>query len=146
MPNLFGSQTVTVYVTWNDSGAAIQSLTGNGTCNFFASTSQGNTNLVAASADIGFAVVYQSDYAYPTPVLTDSTYGCTPTIFARSVNAPASITNLTSRSSALHKPTAAHRYRSSPAMRPMRPLTSTGSCATSARRTNHFRQRGGLHG
>ena len=97
MPNLFGSQTVTVYVTWNGSGAAIQSLTGNGTCNFFASTSQGNTNLVAASADIGFAVVYQSDYAYPTPVLTDSTYGCTPTIFARSVNAPASITNLTSQ-------------------------------------------------
>ena len=41
--------------------------------------------------------MYQSDYAYPTPVLNDSTYGCTPTIFARSVNAPASITNLTSQ-------------------------------------------------
>ena len=38
MPNLFGSQIVTVYVTWNGSGAAIQSLTGHGTCNFLGST------------------------------------------------------------------------------------------------------------
>jgi hypothetical protein len=97
MPNLFGSQMVTVYVNWNGSGAAIQSLTGNGTCNFFSSATQGVTNLVAANADVSFAVVFQSDYAYPTPVLNDSTYGCTPTIFVRSVNTPSSLTNLTSQ-------------------------------------------------
>jgi hypothetical protein len=97
MPSLFGSQTVTVYVTWNGSGPAIQSLTGNGPCNFFASATQGVTNLVSANVDVGFAVVFQSDYAYPTPVLSDSTYGCTPTIFARSVLTPASLTNLTSQ-------------------------------------------------
>jgi len=47
---------VTVYVNWNGSGAAIQSLTGNGTCNFFSSATQGVTNLVAANADVSFAV------------------------------------------------------------------------------------------
>ena len=97
MTGLFGGQTVNVHVTWNGSGPAIQSLTGNGPCNFYNSATQGVTNLVSANVNVGFAVVFQSDYAYPTPVLNDSTYGATPTIFARSINAPASITNLTSQ-------------------------------------------------
>jgi hypothetical protein len=97
MPALFGAQTVNVFVTWNGSGPAIQSLTGNGPCNFFATANQGDTTLVSANVNVGFAVVFQSDYAYPTPVLSDSTYGATPTIFARSVLTPASLTNLTSQ-------------------------------------------------
>ena len=47
--------------------------------------------------DVGGSVVYQSDYPYATPVLNDSTYGVTPTIFARSPQVPATITNLTSQ-------------------------------------------------
>jgi len=97
MTNLFGSQTVNVYVNWNGSGSAIQSLTGNGACNFYSSATQGVTNLVAADVNVGFAVVFQSDYSYPTPVLTDSTYGVTPTVFARSIACPSSLTNLTSQ-------------------------------------------------
>ena len=42
MTNLFGSQTVTIYVNWSGSGPAIQSLTGNGTVNFYASPSRGS--------------------------------------------------------------------------------------------------------
>lgn len=97
MTNLFGSQTVTIYVNWSGSGNAIQSLTGNGMVSFFASPMQGVTNLVSAQVDVGGSVVYQSDYPYPTPLLNDSTYGVTPTIFARSLQAPATITNLTSQ-------------------------------------------------
>jgi len=97
MTNLFGSQTVNVYVDWSGSGPAIQSLTGNGTVNFYASTTQGVTNLVPATVDVGGSVVYQSDYPYATPVLNDSTYGVTPTIFAKSPQVPAAITNLTSQ-------------------------------------------------
>jgi hypothetical protein len=97
MPNLFGSQTVTVFVNWNGSGSAIASMTGNGQSSFFASPVQGNTNQISSAVDIGFSVVFQSDFSYPTPVLSDSTYGCTPTIFARSVNTPAALTNLTSQ-------------------------------------------------
>lgn len=97
MTNLFGSQTVTIYVNWSGSGPAIQSLTGNGTVNFYSSAAQNNTNMVAANVDVGGSVVYQSDYPYPTPTLNDSTYGVTPTIFARSPATPATITNLTSQ-------------------------------------------------
>jgi len=97
MPGLFGSQTVNVYVNWSGSGPAIQSLTGNGTVNFYASATQGDTNLVTASVDVGGSVVYQADYPYPTPVLNDSTYGVTPTIFARSPQVPTTITNITSQ-------------------------------------------------
>jgi len=97
MTNLFGSQTVNVYVNWSGSGPAIQSLTGNGKVNFYSSATQGVTNLVAASVDVGGSVVYQSDYPYSTPTLNDSTYGVTPTIFARSPQVPATITNITSQ-------------------------------------------------
>ena len=97
MTSLFGSQTVNVYVNWSGSGPAIQSLTGNGTVNFCSSPIQGVTNMVAANVDVGGSVVYQSDYPYATPVLNDSTYGVTPTIFARSPQVPATITNLTSQ-------------------------------------------------
>jgi len=97
MVGLFGSQTVNVYVNWSGSGAAIQSLTGNGTVNFYSSATQGNTNMVAANVDVGGSVVYQSDYPYPTPVLNDSTYGVTPTIFARSPQVPTTITNISSQ-------------------------------------------------
>jgi hypothetical protein len=97
MTNLFGSQTVNVYVDWSGSGPAIQSLTGNGTVNFYASATQGVTNLVAASVDVGGSVVYQDDYSYTTPVLNDSTYGVTPTIFAKSPQVPAAISNITSQ-------------------------------------------------
>lgn len=97
MTNLFGSQTVNVYVNWSGSGPAIQSLTGNGTVNFYSSPTQGVTNLVAATVDVGGSVVFQSDYAYATPLLSDSTYGVTPTIFAKSPQVPAGITNLTSQ-------------------------------------------------
>lgn len=97
MPAIFGAQTVNTHVNWNGSGAAIQSLTGNGSCNFFSSATQGITNLVSASVDVGFSVVFQRDYSYTTPVLSDSTYGATPTIFAKSLTAPASLTNLTSQ-------------------------------------------------
>jgi hypothetical protein len=97
MTNLFGSQTVNVYVNWSGSGPAIQSLTGNGTVSFYSSATQGVTNMVAANVDVGGSVVYQSDYPYPTPVLNDSTYGVTPTIFARSPQVPATITNITSQ-------------------------------------------------
>ena len=86
--NLFGSQTVTVYVNWSGSGNAIESLTGNGTVPFYGSATQGVTNLVSAAVDIAGSVVYQSDYPYPTPVLSDSTYGVTPTIFAKSPRRP----------------------------------------------------------
>lgn len=97
MTSLFGSQTVTVYVNWSGSGPAIQSLTGNGTVNFYATANQGDTNLIAAPVDVGGSVVYQDDYAYPTPALNDSIYGVTPTIFARSPQAPGTITNITSQ-------------------------------------------------
>jgi len=97
MTNLFGSQIVNVYVDWSGSGPAIQSLTGNGTVNFYSSATQGNTTMVAANVDVGGSVVYQSDYPYPTPTLNDSTYGVTPTIFAKSPLVPATITNLTSQ-------------------------------------------------
>jgi hypothetical protein len=97
MTRLFGSQIVNVYVNWSGSGNAIQSLTGNGTVNFYASATQGVTNLVAAAVDVGGSVVYQSDYPYGAPTLNDSTYGVTPTIFARSPQVPATITNITSQ-------------------------------------------------
>ena len=97
MTNLFGSQTVNIYVNWSGSGNAIQSLTGNGTIKFYASATQGVTNLVAATVDVGGSVVFQSDYPYATPTLNDSIYGVTPTIFARSPQVPATITNLTSQ-------------------------------------------------
>jgi len=97
MTNLFGSQTVNVYVNWSGSGPAIQSLTGNGTVSFYSSAIQGVTNMATANVDVGGSVVYQSDYPYPTPTLNDSTYGVTPTIFARSPQVPAAITNLTSQ-------------------------------------------------
>jgi hypothetical protein len=97
MTNLFGSQTVNIYVNWSGSGPAIQSLTGNGTVNFYASAAQGNTNMAAANVDVGGSVVYQSDYPYPTPTLNDSTYGVTPTIFAKSPQVPLSVSNLTSQ-------------------------------------------------
>jgi hypothetical protein len=97
MTSLFGSQIVTIYVNWSGSGPAIQSLTGNGSVSFYSSATQGVTNMVAATVDVGGSVVYQSDYQYPTPVLNDSTYGVTPTIFAKSPQVPAGITNLTSQ-------------------------------------------------
>ena len=95
--NLFGQQTVTVYVNYSGSGNAIQSLTGNGTVPFYSSATPGVTNMNNANVDIAGSVVYQSDYPYPTPVLNDSTYGVTPTIFAKSTTAPADLTNLTSQ-------------------------------------------------
>jgi hypothetical protein len=97
MTNLFGLQTVNVFVNWSGSGPAIQSLTGNGPVSFYASPIQGVTTMVSANVDVGGAVVYQSDYPYPTPVLNDSTYGVTPTIFAKSPQVPATITNITSQ-------------------------------------------------
>jgi len=97
MTNLFGNQTVNIFVNWSGSGPAIQSLTGNGTVNFYVSAIQGVTNLVAAPVDVGGSVVYQSDYPYATPKLNDSTYGVTPTIFAKSPQVPATITNITSQ-------------------------------------------------
>jgi hypothetical protein len=97
MTNLFGSQVVNVYVNWSGSGPAIQSLTGNGTVSFYASATQNITNMITAQVDVGGSVVYQSDYPYPTPKLNDSTYGVTPTIFARSPQVPAAITNITSQ-------------------------------------------------
>jgi hypothetical protein len=97
MTNLFGSQTVNIYVDWSGSGPAIQSLTGNGTVSFYSSPTNGVTNMVPATVDVAGSVVYQSDYAYPTPLLNDSTYGVTPTIFAKSPQVPAGITNLTSQ-------------------------------------------------
>lgn len=97
MTNLFGTQTVNTHVNWNGSGPAIQSLTGNGKTSFFVSATQGVTNQVAATVDVGFSVVFQQDYSYSTPVLEDSIYGATPTIFAKSFQAPATLTNLTSQ-------------------------------------------------
>jgi hypothetical protein len=97
MTNLFGQQTVTVYVNYSGSGNAIESLTGNGTVPFYTSAVKGDTNMANANVDVVASVVYQSDYPYPTPVLTDSTYGVTPTIFAKSLTAPASLTNITSQ-------------------------------------------------
>lgn len=97
MPGLFGSQTVNIYVTWSGSGNAIQSVTGNGPCTFFASATQGVTNQISVNADIACSVVFQSDYSYATPTLTDVTYGATPTIFARSISCPPSLTNITSQ-------------------------------------------------
>jgi hypothetical protein len=124
--NLFGSQTVTIYVNWSGSGPAIQSLTGNGTVNFYASPIQGVTNLVPAAVDVGGSVVYQNDYPYATPALNDSTYGVTPTIFARSPQAPATLTNITSQQLRFIEANG-----SAPESLFTAPISSIGSCATS---------------
>ena len=97
MATLFGSQTVNTHVNWNGSGSAIQSLTGNGPCSFYSSAVQDVKTLVSADADVAFSVVFQKDYSYATPVLNDSTYGATPTIFAKSLQVPATVTNLSSQ-------------------------------------------------
>lgn len=97
MPALFGDQTVTVFVNYSGSGPAIQSLTQSTPIQYFATATPGDTNLVGAPADLGFSVVFQRDYPYPSPVLHDEIYGVTPTIFAKSPDAPASLTNITSQ-------------------------------------------------
>jgi len=97
MKSLFGSQTVTVFVNYNGSGAAIQSLTLGTPVLFLATANPGDTNQAAYAADVGFSVVFQRDYPYQTPVLKDEVYGVTPTIFVKSPQAPASLTNLTSQ-------------------------------------------------
>lgn len=97
MTNLFGNQTVTVFVNYNGSGPAIQSLTQNTPISFFASATPGITNPVTSAIDVGFSVVFQRDFPYATPVLRDEVYGVTPTIFVKSPQAPASFTNLTSQ-------------------------------------------------
>ncbi|MCC7375545.1 MAG: hypothetical protein IT581_12890 [Verrucomicrobiales bacterium] len=97
MAGLFGNQTVTVFINYNGSGPAIQSLTQNTPISFFATATQGNTNPVTMPIDVGFSVVFQRDFPYPTPVLHDEVYGVTPTIFVKSPDAPASFTNLTSQ-------------------------------------------------
>lgn len=97
MTNLFGNQTVTVFINYNGSGPAIQSLTQNTPISFFATATPGTTNPVAMPIDVGFSVVFQRDFPYATPVLHDEVYGVTPTIFVKSPQAPASFTNLTSQ-------------------------------------------------
>lgn len=97
MKSLFGDQTVTLLVNYSGSGPAIQSLTQNTPIPYLASATPGATNLITAPADLGFSVVFQRDYPYPTPILNDVIYGVTPTIFVKSPDAPASLTNLTSQ-------------------------------------------------
>ncbi|MCW5556851.1 MAG: hypothetical protein KIT22_03280 [Verrucomicrobiae bacterium] len=97
MKSLFGTQTVTLSVNYNGSGAAIQSLTLGTPVLFLANATPGDTNQAGHSIDVGFSVVFQRDYPYQTPVLKDEVYGVTPTIFVKSPQAPASLTNLTSQ-------------------------------------------------
>jgi hypothetical protein len=97
MNNLFGSQTVNVFINYSGSGPAIQSLTQNSPVSFFASATQDVTNLVQSPIDVGFSIVFQKDYPYPTPILSDQTYGATPTLFIKSRLAPAGLTNFTSQ-------------------------------------------------
>ena len=97
MTNLFGNQTVTVSIDYSGSGPALQSLAQNTSVSFFSSAKQGNTNLIYSPIDIGFSIVYQSDYPYPTPVLNDQIYGATPTFFVKSPLAPGALTNFTSQ-------------------------------------------------
>ncbi|HEV8542432.1 MAG TPA: hypothetical protein VGR78_08570, partial [Verrucomicrobiae bacterium] len=97
MNALFGNQTVNVFISYSGSGPAIQSLTQNTPVTFFASATQGVTNLISAPVDVGFSIVFQKDYPYPTPVLSDYTYGATPTLFVKSPLAPANLTNFTSQ-------------------------------------------------
>ncbi len=97
MKSLFGSQTVTLFINYNGSGAAIQSLVSGAPIPYLATAIPGDTNQVVRGTDIGFSVVFQRDYPYQTPVLKDEVYGVTPTIFVKSPQAPASLTNLTSQ-------------------------------------------------
>ncbi len=97
MNGLFGDQTVNVFINYSGSGPAIQSLTQNSSVSFFGSATQGITNLIQAPIDVGFSIVFQRDYPYPTPVLNDQIYGATPTLFIKSPSAPASLTNFTSQ-------------------------------------------------
>lgn len=97
MTNLFGGQTVNVFINYSGSGPAIQSLTQRTPVSFFASATQGDTNLASSPVDIGFSIVYQKDYPYPTPVLKDTIYAATPTLFVKSPLAPAALTNFTSQ-------------------------------------------------
>lgn len=97
MTDLFGSQSVTTFINYSGSGPAIQSLTQNTPVSFFATAIPGDTNQYLSPIDVGFSVVFQRDYPYPTPVLHDEVYGVTPTIFVKSLGAPAALTNLTSQ-------------------------------------------------
>ncbi len=97
MTNLFGNQTVNISIDYSGSGPALQSLAQNTSVSFYSTASQGNTNMIQSPIDIGFSIVYQKDYPYPTPVLTDFTYGATPTFFVKSPLAPAALTNFTSQ-------------------------------------------------
>lgn len=97
MTDLFGSQTVTVFINYNGSGPAIQSLALGTPISFFATAIPDNLTTISAPIDIGFSVVFQRDTPYLTPVLNDDVYGVTPTIFVKSSQAPAALTNLTSQ-------------------------------------------------
>ena len=97
MTGIFGSQTVNVFINYSGSGPAIQSLTQSTPVSFFSSATQGVTNLLSSPVDIGFSIVYQSDYPYPTPILNDTIYAATPTLFIKSPQAPAALTNFTSQ-------------------------------------------------
>jgi hypothetical protein len=97
MTEMFGAQTVNLFINYSGSGPAIQSLAQNTPVSFFASATQGVTNTVSSPVDIGFSIVFQKDYPYPTPVLNDTIYGATPTLFVKSPLAPAALTNFTSQ-------------------------------------------------
>lgn len=97
MTQLFGAQTVTLYVNYNGSGAALQSLAQGTPVSYLATPTPGDTNQAPHATDVGFSVVFQRDYPYQTPVLKDEVYGVTPTVFVKSPQAPASLTNLTSQ-------------------------------------------------
>ena len=65
MTNLFGGQTVNVFINYSGSGPAIQSLTQRTPVSFFASATQGDTNLASSPVDIGFSIVYQRTTPIP---------------------------------------------------------------------------------
>jgi hypothetical protein len=94
---LFPGQTVSVYANYNGAIAGIQNLT-QGTSATFVSTNVGNyTTMVTNTANFAFSSVYQVSSPYTTPVLQDLIFGATPVLWLKSVNSPASLTNITSQ-------------------------------------------------
>ena len=97
IPDLFGSQTVTVRAYYNGANAGIQDLTQNRNVEFLQSATSGDVNVIKLNSDIAFSSVFQRSTVFTTPTLEDFRFGVTPVFFVKSSSAPAGLTNITSQ-------------------------------------------------
>jgi len=94
---LFGGQTVTIFCDWTGSAQGVHSLTANpgDSLPFLSSAVQGSTTTVNHTADLAFSDVFQLTTGFNTPTLSDEQVAVQPFVWCKSINASASITNVT---------------------------------------------------